>query len=57
MSWNINNKKCMNCGGCVSVCPLGALELKEHIIIDENLCNLCSICEIVCPVSAIKVEK
>jgi len=57
MPWNINNKKCMRCGGCVSVCPFGALELKEHIIFDEKLCNLCGICEKVCPINAIKVKK
>jgi len=55
--WSIDNKKCVRCGGCVSVCPFGALELKENVKIDEKLCNLCGICEKVCPVSAIKVKK
>jgi ferredoxin len=55
MTWSINNKICMHCGGCVSVCPFAALELKENIIYDEKLCTLCGICEKACPVSAIKV--
>ena len=57
MSWHIDSKKCIRCGGCVSVCPFGALKLKEHIIFDEKLCTLCGICESVCPIKAIKVEK
>ncbi len=55
--WEIDNKKCLKCGGCVSVCPFGALELKDTIIHDKSLCNLCGLCEKVCPVKAIKVRK
>lgn len=57
MAWSIDNKKCMKCGGCVSVCPAAALELKERIVHDENLCTLCGICEKACPVEAIKVKR
>ena len=57
MAWSINNKKCARCGGCVSVCPFGALELKEDIIFNEKLCTLCGICEKACPLGAIKVKK
>ena len=41
----------------MSVCPFAALELKEHIIHDDNICTLGGICEKVCPVKAIKVSK
>jgi len=57
MTWNINNNKCLRCGGCISVCPTAALELKDNIIHDEKLCTLCGICEKFCPVGAIKVTK
>jgi ferredoxin len=57
MAWEIDSKKCMRCGGCVSVCPLGALELKENVIHDSKLCTLCGICEKACPIAAIKVKK
>jgi ferredoxin len=57
MVWKIDNKICLRCGGCVSVCPFAALELKENVILDEELCTLCGICEKACPVSAIKVIK
>jgi ferredoxin len=55
MTWSINNNKCLRCGGCVSVCPAAALELKDNIIYDEKLCTLCGICAKACPVEAIKV--
>jgi ferredoxin len=56
--WEINNKKCLRCGACVSVCPKAALELTEHgIEHDDKLCNLCGICEKICPVGAIKVKR
>jgi ferredoxin len=57
MTWNINNDKCLRCGGCVSVCPVAALELKDNVINDAKLCTLCGICEKFCPVGAIKVTK
>jgi len=57
MTWSIETRKCLVCGGCVSVCPFAALELKDKVLFDEKLCNLCGICEKVCPVSAIKVTK
>ena len=57
MGWKINNDICIRCGGCVSVCPFGALELKDDIMFNEKLCNLCGICEKACPISAIKVRK
>ena len=57
MPWSIDNKKCLRCGGCVSVCPFAALELKEKVSNDKELCTLCGTCEKACPVGAIKVEK
>ena len=55
--WKIDNNKCIKCGGCVSVCPVGALELKEEIVWDKGLCTLCKSCEKSCPVNAIKIKK
>ncbi len=57
MTWNISNNKCLRCGGCLSVCPTAALELKDKVIHDDELCTLCGICEKFCPVGAIKVTK
>ncbi len=58
MSVKIDHEKCMHCGGCVSVCPVLAMELKEGKI--EHLpekCIDCGACIKVCPVGAIKKEE
>jgi ferredoxin len=55
--FSINKNKCIKCFGCVSVCPMQALEysndgpkwLKEK-------CNKCKICVKFCPVKAISFE-
>ncbi|OYT43751.1 MAG: ferredoxin [Candidatus Aenigmarchaeota archaeon ex4484_56] len=53
----IDKEKCLRCGGCVGVCPKGALELTEQgIKHDKNLCIYCKICEKFCPMGAIKLE-
>jgi ferredoxin len=57
MAWSIDNNKCLRCGGCVSVCPTAALELRDNVIYDEKLCTLCGVCEKACPADAIKVTK
>ena len=39
----INRDLCHYCGGCVSVCPVLAIELEEILIdIDENVCKYIS---------------
>jgi formate hydrogenlyase subunit 6/NADH:ubiquinone oxidoreductase subunit I len=57
MTWTINVNRCMRCGGCVSVCPTAALELRDNVIRAEKLCKLCGLCDQACPVDAIKVTK
>lgn len=57
-TYSLDKRKCIECGGCVSVCPFAALELgKNGIIFDRNSCTLCAICEKACPVNCIKVVK
>jgi ferredoxin len=51
----VNRFKCGYCGACVSVCPVGALELVETWIEVENNCTNCMICAKICPVAAIEV--
>ncbi|MCD6522621.1 MAG: 4Fe-4S binding protein [Candidatus Diapherotrites archaeon] len=53
-----NREKCLYCGGCVSVCPVMAIELKEtQIVIDKDKCINCGACVRVCPVGAMEVKK
>ena len=49
-----NSKKCLCCGGCVSICPKDAITLKNmKIIIDKDKCIGCKKCVLFCPVDAI----
>lgn len=57
MGWSVDKEKCLRCGGCVAVCPFGALELHNFPENDTKKCTLCGTCEKVCPVSAITVKK
>ena len=55
--------ECQQCGACVSVCPKGALGLKDlrnglkKIIIDESKCIKCKRCLKVCPARRTMDEK
>jgi len=57
MPWSLNKEKCLKCGACVAVCPVGALELKNFPENDKEKCTLCGICQKACPVAAITVTK
>ena len=49
--------KCIFCGGCVQVCPIGAIELsaEQGWRMDRDACNLCGACAEVCPAEALVV--
>jgi ferredoxin len=49
--------KCLQCGGCVSLCPVEALFLSfDHLECDLGLCTLCEICVNFCPVGALDIK-
>lgn len=51
---NVKREKCIYCGGCVSVCPESALELKgDYIEADEKKCINCGKCVRFCPAGAL----
>lgn len=54
MMLKINKRKCLKCGGCVSVCPANALELKSDLMLDPKKCTKCKICVDFCPVGALR---
>jgi pyruvate formate lyase activating enzyme len=52
--FNINQKKCIGCGACTSVCPANAISMKNGVaIINEKKCIGCGACASVCPADAI----
>jgi digeranylgeranylglycerophospholipid reductase len=54
---SISRERCVYCGGCVSVCPSGALELAEtRLLLDRELCSECGLCLSACPTGALTLE-
>jgi len=53
----INIEKCTGCGTCVSVCPFGAIILKDDKAFITEACTLCGSCVEACPESAIIDER
>ena len=54
----VDQEKCIGCGACASICPVGAIKLfKGKSQIDEKKCIKCGSCEMFCPVNAIIIKK
>lgn len=45
-------EKCLNCGACIDMCPVGInpLLLKEKTYKEKNKCLKCGLCSYICPV-------
>ena len=54
-----DNDKCIDCGACVSICPMDALTFDEEhtVILEESKCNgiTCGLCVDACPQKAIRL--
>jgi len=50
--------ECIDCGSCVSVCPVGALRYLEDwsVELDESRCVHCGACITTCPHRALTLE-
>lgn len=47
--------KCMHCGSCAHVCPMGAIEFDGISIIRRSMCIACGSCSAACPSDALKL--
>lgn len=54
----INQGLCVGCGRCISVCPVGVIEMQSHKAIPakELDCTLCSLCSQNCKERAINIH-
>jgi len=53
----VDEEKCLACGGCISVCPQGALSMyggKAFVTVEK--CISCTICIRTCPIGVISGE-
>lgn len=50
----IDWSRCGFYGGCVSVCPVGAIELAETELLIDETCVGCGLCLSACPVGALR---
>ncbi|HER24556.1 MAG TPA: 4Fe-4S dicluster domain-containing protein [Candidatus Atribacteria bacterium] len=53
-----DEKKCSDCGACISICPTGVLSLDKatfKLKFDYEKCIVCGNCVEACPLQAIKV--
>ncbi|MBN2726064.1 4Fe-4S binding protein [Candidatus Mcinerneyibacteriota bacterium] len=54
MAVRIDYGRCISCGGCVALCPRGALQMKSfHLTLVSERCNDCRFCVNACPVGAL----
>jgi digeranylgeranylglycerophospholipid reductase len=53
---SVDSFRCTYCGGCVSVCPVGALTLAETRLVVSEDCIDCGDCELACPVGALRLD-
>ncbi len=50
----VNRSRCISCAGCVGVCPVDTITLKElYLAIEQGPCISCGLCVQMCPVGAL----
>jgi ferredoxin len=56
MAVRVDAGRCVGCGGCVGICPAGALRLDAaRPVCDVGKCTNCQTCVRFCPVGALTI--
>ncbi|MFW6284831.1 MAG: 4Fe-4S binding protein, partial [Bacillota bacterium] len=53
----LKEEQCIECMLCEKVCPYFAIEFKDRITFDPDLCTGCGLCVSKCPTDAIVMDK
>lgn len=53
----VRSEKCAGCGICVDVCPVGAIRMEQHAVVNPALCTACAACVSECPNEAIIIAQ
>ena len=50
----MHHGRCISCAGCVGVCPVDTISLRElHLVVEQDPCISCGLCIQFCPVGAL----
>lgn len=54
---SVDSDRCIHCGGCLSLCPVDAIEMSDDysITFSEDKCVACGLCVDACPMRAISL--
>jgi len=55
---NLDKEKCIDCGACISLCPVNCLSMEDfELKVEEDKCILCGRCVKACPLNALSIKK
>lgn len=55
--WNVDSQKCISCGRCKNICPVGNIEIIDRTPTWSSNCTSCLACFHICPHHAINYGK
>ena len=53
----VQTDKCNGCGICIDVCPVSAVSIDKHAVVNPKICTACAVCVSECPNGAITITQ